>query len=514
MPIAWSVSVGALPAGLTLNGAGTGALISGTPTTAGSGSPGFTIRAVDKDGDVATKDLSILVNPEIVITTASLSGATVGTFYSKSMAATGGTGALAWSVSSGSLPAGLGLTPATGLISGTPNTVSAPTFTIKATDTAGAFKTKVFTITVSAALSVTTTSLPAATSGTFYSTPLASSGGTGTPTWSLSTGSLPAGLTLSPAGVISGTPTATAGNFTVQALDGAGAIATKLLSITVNPALTVTTTSLNAATTGARYTAQLTSSGGTGTPTWSVITGSLPTGLTLSTGGLIDGTPTATAGNFTVQALDGAGANATQSLSITVNPALTITTTSLPAATAGTAYSAPLASSGGTGTPTWSLLSGSLPTGLTLSPAGVIGGTPTAAAGNFTVQALDGAGAKATQVLSISVGAALSISTNSLSNATAGAAYNRYFCFIRRHGHENLVGVRRSTSGWIEPGQQWCAFRNANYSRRAQLHHSGYRWCWSDCHQRVLDNNCSTVDDHDELIAQWHRRRWIFPNCR
>jgi hypothetical protein len=377
---------------------------------------------LDGAGAIATKSLSITVNAALTITTTSLPAATAGAAYSAPLASSGGTGTPTWSLLSGSLPNGLTLSPG-GVIGGTP-TAAAGSFTVQALDGAGAKATQVLSITVNAGLTITTTSLPAATAGAAYSAPLASSGGTGTPTWSLLSGSLPNGLTLSPGGVIGGTPTAAAGSFTVQALDGAGAKATQVLSITVNAGLTITTTALPAATAGAAYSAPLASSGGTGAPTWSLLSGSLPNGLTLSPGGVIGGTPTAAAGSFTVQALDGAGAKATQVLSITVNAGLTITTTSLPAATAGAAYSAPLASSGGTGAPTWSLLSGSLPNGLTLSPGGVIGGTPTAAAGSFTVQALDGAGAKATQSLSITVNAAVSITTTSLPSATIGAGYS------------------------------------------------------------------------------------------
>lgn len=73
-------------------------------------------------------------------------------------------------------------------------------------------------------------------------------------------------------------------------------------------------------------------------------------------------------------------------------PALAITTTTLPAATVGTAYRAQLSASGGVGSAdTWSLSSGALPVGLSLDPAtGLITGTPTAAGTTtFTVQATD-----------------------------------------------------------------------------------------------------------------------------
>ena len=85
-----------------------------------------------------------------------------------------------------------------------------------------------------------------------------------------------------------------------------------------------------------------------------------------------------------------------------------ITTTSLPGAVTGTAYSQPLTAAGGITPYTWSLASGSLPAGLSLSPSGVISGTPSATSGvsGFTVQVTDAASNTDTQALSISINAA------------------------------------------------------------------------------------------------------------
>jgi hypothetical protein len=77
--------------------------------------------------------------------------------------------------------------------------------------------------------------------------------------------------------------------------------------------------------------------------------------------------------------------------SILVVNDLVITTTSVPNGKVGSAYSATLGASGGSGSFTWSLLSGSLPNGLALSAAGTISGTPTTTgAFTFAVQATDG----------------------------------------------------------------------------------------------------------------------------
>src|SRR5215471_15863947 len=73
------------------------------------------------------------------------------------------------------------------------------------------------------------------------------------------------------------------------------------------------------------------------------------------------------------------------------------TTCPLPDGTVGTPYSATLTATGGTAPYTWTLLSGSLPPGLSLSGAGVISGTPTTAGTyTFTLKVVDASGQTAT----------------------------------------------------------------------------------------------------------------------
>jgi len=77
--------------------------------------------------------------------------------------------------------------------------------------------------------------------------------------------------------------------------------------------------------------------------------------------------------------------------SVDVCETLTVTTTSLADTVAGSAYSAVLGAAGGNGNYTWSVLSGTLPSGLTLSATGTISGTPnTIGDSTFTVQVTDG----------------------------------------------------------------------------------------------------------------------------
>ena len=87
---------------------------------------------------------------------------------------------------------------------------------------------------------------------------------------------------------------------------------------------------------------------------------------------------------------------ATQSLTLTVNASLAVTTTSLPSAVLGVAYSVQLAATGGVAPYTWAISAGSLPTGLTLSSTGLLSGTPTASGSfTFTVQVTDSATSQA-----------------------------------------------------------------------------------------------------------------------
>ena len=259
--------------------------------------------------------------------------------------------------------------------------------------------------------SITSSSLPNGTENSAYSATLAATGGATPYTWSIISGSLPAGLTLaSTTGVISGTPTGTGtSSFTAQVTDANSQTATKALSITVNASQpTITSSSLPNGTQNTAYSATLAATGGTTPYTWSIISGSLPAGLTLaSTTGVISGTPTGMGkSNFTVQVTDANSQTATNALSITVNASQpTITSSSLPNGTQNTAYSATLAATGGTTPYTWSIISGSLPAGLTLaSTTGVISGTPTGMGkSNFTVQVTDANSQTATQLLSIAI---------------------------------------------------------------------------------------------------------------
>jgi hypothetical protein len=142
----WSISDGSLPDGLTL-GTATG-VINGTPKTAGTFN--FTVKVSTGKNDL-TQPLSLTVKPistPLVISNPSLENGEVGLNYSKTLSASGGNGTYTWSISGGSLPDECIMDPTYGQISGTPTKAGTFSFTVKATDTLGAFATRDVSITI------------------------------------------------------------------------------------------------------------------------------------------------------------------------------------------------------------------------------------------------------------------------------------------------------------------------------------------------------------------------------
>jgi Putative Ig domain len=429
-PYNWSVSSGTLPGGLTLSTAG---VVSGTPTAAGTFS--FTAKVTDASSNSATTLLQVTINPATLsITTSSpLASGQVGAAYSATLQASGGTTPYSWATSGGTLPGGLTLSMA-GVVSGTPTAAGTFSFTAKVTDASSHTAAASLQVTINpATLSITTTSpLGSGQVGAAYSATLQASGGTAPYNWSVSSGTLPGGLTLSMAGVVSGTPTAAGTfSFTAKVTDASSHTATASLQVTINPAtLSISTSSpLGSGQVGAAYSATLQASGGTAPYNWSVSSGTLPGGLTLSTAGVVSGTPTAAGTfSFTAKVTDASSNSATKSLQVTISPATLSITTSTPLGSGqvGAAYSATLQASGGTAPYSWSVSSGTLPGGLTLSTAGVLSGTPTAAGTfSFTAKVTDASSNSATKAVQVTIDpATLSITTMSLPGGQVNVAYS------------------------------------------------------------------------------------------
>jgi len=212
-------------------------------------------------------------------------------------------------------------------VSGTPYAVSA-SYPGDA-DLSGSLATAATGLSVVAAPTVTTTSLADATlTETGYLQVLAVDGGSPPVTWSVVGGNLPAGLALDPeSGTVSGDvgPDAVTATFTVDALDGSGAVARATLTITVDDAPVITTGSLDPAVAAeAGYTQTLTATGGAPDLTWSIAIGVLPVGLALDPDtGVISGdvAPAATTETFVVAVTDANGIVGSEELTLPVTTA-------------------------------------------------------------------------------------------------------------------------------------------------------------------------------------------------
>ena len=333
-PYTFAVTAGALPAGLTLSGA----TISGTPTGP-AGAVAFTITATDSAMATGARAYTIQVADPPQITTVSLADAFIGIAYSQTLTAVGGTAPNSFAITSGSLPPGLTLSGAT--ISGTPTgPAGTSSFTVTVTDANSATGNRALTIQVLQPLQITTTALPNATVGSAYSQTLTATGGSGARTWSVISGNLPAGLTLDPStGTISGMPSGAPADypFTVRVADSTATPATRALNIRLQAALTISNASpLPGAAEGIAYSQQLNGTGGAGGPYSFLALSTLPAGLSISSTGLISGTPTASGSfTFTVQVADVANATATKAFDLSVMPRPQISNLSPSSAPAG-----------------------------------------------------------------------------------------------------------------------------------------------------------------------------------
>ncbi|MBL0225460.1 MAG: putative Ig domain-containing protein [Geobacteraceae bacterium] len=329
-PYTWT-GVGTLPPGINFFPAA--ARLTGFPTLAGRYT--FTATVTDSLGATTSKIFVLSSQPPMAVTTSTpLPSYTLGSgpFSSVTFAATGGNGIYTWTKTSGTLPAGTVLSTA-GVLSGTPTAAGTFTFDVTATDSAAPVNetaVKTFTMTVAPVvpLEITTpNTLPSYQLGSapFTGFTFAATGGYVGYTWAKILGTLPTGTSLTAGGVLTGTPT-TAGTylFQLQVTDSTSptpVTTSKLFGMEVLPvSVSITTTPVSptaistyALGSGAYSGITFAAAGGNGSYTWSS-TGTLPTGTSLTTGGVLTGTPTA-AGTFTfnVTATD------------TVTPALTDT---------------------------------------------------------------------------------------------------------------------------------------------------------------------------------------------
>lgn len=267
--------------------------------------------------------------PQLVFVTTSLPDGTSGLPYTRQLAVQNGT-APTFSLASGALPEGLTLSAA-GLLSGTPTRAGQFDFSVRATDPVATAATQSFSLQIAApVISISPQQLFAATSGIFYSQPIWATGGAGPYTFALSGGTLPAGLTLGPDGTLSGTAhdVPRLYMFTVRATDRFGATGSKSFALQLAPpTIYVASLALPAATVGLVYNQTLVVFGGSTPYRFALVDGALPPGMTLSSDGILAGTPK-TAGTylFTVGITDAYGSSITQSFRLVAEkPAPTVT---------------------------------------------------------------------------------------------------------------------------------------------------------------------------------------------
>ncbi len=518
----WGACFGTLPGGITFSPNG---VLEGTPAQPGRYC--FAVWAKDGNGVTGTSpglisapDYTLVVHRPLTWVTSSLPPAEIGAPYHGVLQAKYGVKPYAWALQSTSLPPGLHLNPVTGVIRGVPtghagcasageNWQYVPTFAVSdALQPVGAesFPPHALSLTVYPALCVHTSVPALAPIGRAYSSLLGVTAKTGVPPfhWTV-TGRLPTGLSTHSVAVtgqswasqiaITGTPTATATSafITVRVTDGAGGTWSHRFAVGVPVALV--SGPAPGADWGVPYHYHVQAGGGNGGPyTVSLISGALPSGLHFNPKTRqISGTPTAPQGayrsrprryTFTLAVAarsHRAGvpvpAQSQAVLTIVVSPPPRVTTTSLPSATIGQGYQAPLSAHDGSAPYRWAVVAGKLPAGISLNPStGNISGTPTASAvtHTFTVAATDRWG-ETSPAASLTLPVAVAIVTQHLPLADPGTTYHQVLvagggsppyhyhwtavsgCNVPAWLNLSPEGVLSGRPGARTAGHSWCA---------------------------------------------------------
>ncbi len=433
---------GALPTGVSFvdNGDGT-ATLSGTAAAGTGGSYTLTITANNGVSPNATQTFTLTVDQAPAITSTAGTTFTEGISSNFRVTATGNPAPAL--TETGPLPTGVTFTDngnGTASLSGTPSAGGSFPLTITAANGVGTPSNQSFTLTVtSVAQAPTITSAPSTTftvgsAGTFSVTT------TGNPTSSLTeVGGLPSGVSFVDNGngtaTLAGTPAAGTGgsySITITAANGVSPNGSQTFTLTVDQVPVITSSSAVTFTEGSSGTFTVTS---TGYPTAAVSkTGSLPSGVTFTNNGdgtaTLAGTPAAgTRGSYplTITASNGVRPNATQSFTLTVDAAPTITSAASTTFAVGSAGTFTVDS---TGNPTATIAeTGGLPSGVSFvghsNGTATLSGTPAAGTGGsypLTITANNGVSPGASQSFTLTVNAAPAVTSASSTTFTLGSA--------------------------------------------------------------------------------------------
>ena len=452
-PVTFTASGGTAPYTFTLTGKlpvdvqFANGVLSGVPNLQSNGSYPVTVQARDAGGNAGSALYTLIVNPgRMFLTTPTLPPGGVSQFYSQQIGISGGLPPYRFALSNGVLPTGLSLSTS-GLVSGFPIQAGPFSFTVTVTDSQGKaeslrwpaavggrgrgahlFASANFTVsvTINSPLGIVTTTLPPITPYQPYSSAIVATGGTPPYTFIVLSGTLPPGLSLNPfTGALTGSFTGDGtSTFTVQVNDTAGTSASRIFTLGAPnpPPVILTTSPLPAAVVGSLYNMQFAANAVAGTSRWSLDSGSLPPGFSVTDSGLLSGTASSTGSySFVIRFTDLAQRSVTKAFTLAVNPALTITTTSpLPDSVNGL-VSTTFAATGGVPPYTWTVTttaaggpSAVLPGGVSLSSDGVLGGISTVD-GNFPFQVTvaDSAGNKYMRNFTIHVTQPLALVTTS-----------------------------------------------------------------------------------------------------
>ncbi|WP_164521812.1 putative Ig domain-containing protein [Sphingomonas sp. ABOLE] len=333
-PYNYSITAGALPAGLTLSSSGT---LSGTPSAGGTFT--FTVTATDSTTGTGapftgSRAYSLTVAAAtITITPASLSNWPAGTPYSQTLTASGGNGTYTFAVTAGTLPPGWSLS-SSGVLSGTATASNIYNFTVTATDqstgTGAPYSgSRAYSATVTIPSFTLTSPTLSGLVGQAYTGNFVAGGGTAPYTYTVYGGTLPPGLSLGTDGTLSGTLTSTGTfNFSVVARDTTAGTGSPYgivdnFDFTVSPASAPTVGAVNA-TVAYNSSANAIPLALSGSPATSVSVASPPAhGTAAASGTTISYTPTAGyhgADSFTYTATNSAGTSGAATVTITVSP--------------------------------------------------------------------------------------------------------------------------------------------------------------------------------------------------